>query len=132
MPDSPVEPDLSVLKGFIYAAQGEELPEDTHLLVTNKETGEVTEYRPRSRDGAYVAVLPPCVSYKIEYFANEVMVHEEFINVPCDAAYNEIEKEIYLLPVNLGGATASSEEEPKRKLPKNKSQVTFVRTHQMR
>lgn len=119
MPDSPVEPDLSVLKGFIYAAQGEELPEDTHLLVTNKETGEVTEYRPRSRDGAYVAVLPPCVSYKIEYFANEVMVHEEFINVPCDAAHNEIEKEIYLLPVNLGGATASSEEEPKE-APKTK------------
>ena len=119
MPDSPVEPELSVLKGFIYPAQGEELPEDTYLLVTNKDNREVTEYRPRSRDGAYVAVLPPCVSYKIEYFANEEMVYEEFINVPCDASYNEIEKEIYLLPVNLGGATASSEEEPKE-APKTK------------
>ncbi|MCH2197153.1 MAG: hypothetical protein MK081_00085 [Flavobacteriales bacterium] len=110
MPDSPVEPDLSVLKGYIYPSEGEELPEDTYLLVTNQETGEVMEYRPRMRDGAYVAILPPCISYKIEYFVSQEIVHDDFINVPCESAYNEIDKEIYLLPVHLGGAVASGEE----------------------
>ena len=109
MPDSPVESDLSVLKGYIYPAEGEELPEDTYVLVTNQETGEVSEYKPRARDGAYVAILPPCISYKIEYFVNKDIVHQDFINVPCESAYNEIDKEIYLLPVNLGGAVSSDE-----------------------
>ena len=109
MPDSPVESDLSVLKGYIYPAEGEELPEDTYVLVTNQETGEVSEYKPRARDGAYVAILPPCISYKIEYFVSKEIVHQDFINVPCESAYNEIDKEIYLLPVNLGGAVSSDE-----------------------
>jgi tetratricopeptide (TPR) repeat protein len=109
MPDSPVEPDLAVLKGYIYPAEGEELPEDTYLMVTNQETGETTEYRPRSRDGAYVAVLPPCISYKIEYYVNQEVVHKDFINVPCESAYSEIDKEIYLLPVHLGGAVTSDD-----------------------
>jgi hypothetical protein len=30
------------------------------------------------------------------------IVHEEFVNVPCESAYNEIEKEIYSLPLYLG------------------------------
>ena len=68
------------------------------------------EYRPRMRDGAYVAILPPCISYKIEYFVSQEIVHDDFINVPCESAYNEIDKEIYLLPVHLGGAVASGEE----------------------
>lgn len=115
MPDSPIESDLAVLKGYIYAAEGEELPEDAIIRVTNNESGEVTEYRPRQRDGAYVAVLPPCISYKIEYFVNQEMIHKDFINVPCESAYSEIEKEVYLLPVHLGGAYVPGEvsEEPK-------------------
>lgn len=103
MPDAPVESDLAVLKGYIFAPEGEDLPEETYVLVTNNETGEVTEYRPRKRDGAYVAILPPCIAYHIEYIVGKEIVHEEFINVPCESAYNEIEKEIYLLPVNLYG-----------------------------
>lgn len=97
----PVSTDLSVLKGYIYAPEGEDLPRDTYILVTNKNTGEVTEYRPRQRDGAYVAILPPCIPYHIEYVVDEEIVHEEFVNVPCESSYNEIEKEIYLLPVIL-------------------------------
>lgn len=110
MPDSPVQNELAVLKGFMYAAEGEDLPQDAYVRVTNNETGEVTEYRPRQRDGAYVAVLPPCISYKIEYFANQELIHKDFVNVPCESAYSEIEKEIYLLPVHLGGAYVPGDE----------------------
>ncbi len=103
MPDSPVESDLAVLKGYIYAGEGDELPDDTYVRVINEESGEVTEYRPRQRDGAFVAVLPPCITYRIEYFANAEMVHKDFVNVPCESAYSEIEKEVFLLPLNLAG-----------------------------
>lgn len=99
----PMATDLSVLKGYIFAPEGESLPDDTYVLVTNKNSGEVTEYRPRKRDGAYVAILPPCVAYHIEYVVEGKIVHEEFVNVPCESAYNEIEKEIFLLPLYLGG-----------------------------
>lgn len=111
MPDSPIESDLAVLKGFILAAEGEELPSDAFVRVINEDTGEVTEYRPRQRDGAYVAVLPPCITYRVEYYANNEMIHKDFVNVPCESAYSEIEKEIYLLPVHLGGAYVPGEEE---------------------
>jgi hypothetical protein len=43
------------------------------------------------------------VAYHIEYVVEGKIVHEEFVNVPCESAYNEIEKEIYLLPLYLGG-----------------------------
>lgn len=103
MPDTPLESDLAVLKGYIIAPEGEDLPENCYVLVTNNKNGDVTEYHPRARDGAYVAILPPCMGYHIEYVVQREIVHEEFINVPCESAYNEIEKEIYLLPLHLGG-----------------------------
>ncbi|MCB0762148.1 MAG: PD40 domain-containing protein [Flavobacteriales bacterium] len=111
MPDTPIETDLAVLKGFIIAPPGEELPEDCYILVTNNKNGEVTEYKPRSRDGAYVAVLPPCMGYHIEYVVNQDIIQEEFINVPCESAYSVIDKEVHLLPVHLKGAGAAEEEE---------------------
>ena len=102
MPDTPLESDLAVLKGYIIASEGEDLPEDCYVLVTSKKNGEVTEYRPRERDGAYIAILPPCSGYLIEYVVRGDIVHEEFVNVACESAYNEIEKEIYLAPLHLG------------------------------
>lgn len=112
MPDAPIESDMAVLKGYVIAAEGEELPDDCLVTVDNITTEEQTEYRPRARDGAYVAVLEPCNQYHITYYANGEIVHEEDMNVPCESAYNEIEKEIYLLPVQLAGNNPDSGENP--------------------
>jgi len=101
MPDSEIGSDLSVLKGYVYPAEGENLPENCLVVVTNKNTGEVTEYRVRQRDGSYVAILPPCIAYEIEYFVNDELVEEEFINVPCESGYKTIDREVFLLPVQL-------------------------------
>lgn len=49
---------LTVLKGFIIPAPGETLPPSTILYVTDKSTGELKAYKPRQRDGVYVAILP--------------------------------------------------------------------------
>jgi hypothetical protein len=56
------ESQLAVLKGFIIGEDGVELPADLKVVVTNMKTGEKSEYRPRMRDGGYLAVLSPCTS----------------------------------------------------------------------
>ncbi|MGB0423230.1 MAG: hypothetical protein ACPGED_02860 [Flavobacteriales bacterium] len=101
MPDSPIKSDLAVLKGFIYPAEGFKLPEDLLVVVTNKNTEEVTEYKPRSRDGSYVTILNPCDNYQIDYYVNSDLYQTEYINVPCESSYSEINKEVFLLPVQL-------------------------------
>lgn len=94
---------LAVLKGFIIPPPGETLPPSTVLYVTDKATGEVKTYKPRQRDGVYVAILPPCKEYNLDYRVNDKTVHTEDIFVECESAYQEINKEIYLNPVSLAG-----------------------------
>lgn len=94
---------LAVLKGFIIPPPGESLPPSTILYVTDKSTGEVKTYKPRQRDGVYVAILPPCKEYNLDYRVNDKTVHTEDIFVECESAYQEINKEVYLNPVSLGG-----------------------------
>ena len=94
---------LTVLKGFIIPPPGETLPPSTILYVTDKSTGEVKTYKPRQRDGVYVAILPPCKEYNLDYRVNDKTVHTEDIFVECESTYQEINKEIYLNPVSLAG-----------------------------
>lgn len=94
---------LTVLKGFIIPPPGETLPPSTILYVTDKATGEVKTYKPRQRDGVYVAILPPCKEYNLDYRVNDKTVHTEDIFVECESTYQEINKEIYLNPVSLAG-----------------------------
>ncbi|HRH38448.1 MAG TPA: hypothetical protein PK760_08890, partial [Flavobacteriales bacterium] len=94
---------LTVLKGYIIPAPGEALPPSTILYVTDKSTGEVKAYKPRQRDGVYVAILPPCREYNLDYRVDDKTVHTEDIFVECESAYQEINKEIYLSPVSLAG-----------------------------
>ncbi|MBL7950155.1 MAG: PD40 domain-containing protein [Flavobacteriales bacterium] len=94
---------LTVLKGYIIPAPGEDLPNSTILYVTDKSTGEVKTYKPRQRDGVYVAILPPCKEYNLDYRVNDKTVHTEDIFVECESSYQEINKEIYLSPVSLAG-----------------------------
>ncbi|MFZ1616806.1 MAG: hypothetical protein WAT41_05610 [Flavobacteriales bacterium] len=94
---------LAVLKGFIVPPPGEQLSPTTILYVTDKETGEVKSYKPRQRDGVYVAILPPCKNYNLDYRVDDKTIHTEDIFVECESAYQEINKEVYLNPVSLSG-----------------------------
>lgn len=103
LPSDQESEGLTVLKGYIIPAAGTELPPSTILYVTDKTTGEVKSYKPRQRDGVYVAILPPCREYNLDYRVNDVTVHTEDIYVACESAYQEINKEIYLDPISLAG-----------------------------
>lgn len=103
LPEAMEADGLTVLKGFIIPPAGETLPPSTILYVTDKSTGEVKAYKPRQRDGVYVAILPPCKEYNLDYRVNDKTVHTEDIFVECESTYQEINKEIYLNPVSLAG-----------------------------
>lgn len=118
---------LTVLKGFIIPPPGEALPPSTILYVTDKATGEVKTYKPRQRDGVYVAILPPCKEYNLDYRVNDQTVHTEDIFVECESSYQEINKEIYLNPVSLAGP-ASIVDLPKGAPPGKKEKGEPVKT----
>lgn len=101
MPDITEETQLAVLKGYVITPEGEELPDDLRILVKNDKSAEVSEYRPRKRDGGYLAVLNPCTSYHIEYYKGKEKIKDDDINVPCEAVFQEIEREVFLVPVNI-------------------------------
>jgi len=107
LPEDMEADGLTVLKGFIVPAPGETLPPSTILYVTDKATGDVKAYKPRQRDGVYVAILPPCKNYNLDYRVNDVTVHTEDIFVECESSYQEINKEIYLNPISLGGPASA-------------------------
>lgn len=98
LPD-PTEVKLAVLKGTILPAPGETLPEDLIVLVTNNETGEVNQFTPRQRDGTFVAILPPCYDYQVDYLVRGMEAASDTFSIGCDDAYQEIYKELLLNPV---------------------------------
>jgi hypothetical protein len=116
LPESVNESNLAVLKGFIIPEPNKDLPNDIRILVTNNKTNEVTEYRPRKRDGGYVAILQPCVGYHIEYIKGKEIFHDDYINVPCESSYQELKREVYLMPVALVPDQPIVVEKPKKEV----------------
>ncbi|MDA0973673.1 MAG: hypothetical protein O2867_08075, partial [Bacteroidetes bacterium] len=66
--------------------------------------GETSIYKPRMRDGVFVAILEPCKEYEISYIIDDKTVHTEQINVDCNSSYSEIQREVLLDPINLYGS----------------------------
>ncbi|MFT4661622.1 MAG: hypothetical protein ACI8XB_001900 [Patiriisocius sp.] len=115
LPAPPVEEqvNLTLLKGYLTAPAGETLPENVTIVITDNETGEVKSYKPRSKDGAFVAILTPCKDYTIKYSLGDEVLKEEELNVGCETAYQEIQREILLAPVNIGGGEVVEVEDNK-------------------
>jgi tetratricopeptide (TPR) repeat protein len=96
------ESQLAVLKGYIIGEDGMELPKDLKVVITNMKTGEKFEYRPRMRDGSYLAVLNLCTNYHIDYYQGRDLFKQDDLAVPCENLFVELEREIYLIPVRAG------------------------------
>lgn len=98
----PQEVRLALLKGIIIPAPGDELPADISVAVTNEGTMETSYYTPRARDGIFVAILPPCFDYTVEYFIDGNTAGTDSFSVDCESSYREIEKTLLLNPVMVG------------------------------
>ncbi|NNC82419.1 MAG: hypothetical protein HKN79_02500, partial [Flavobacteriales bacterium] len=96
--------NLAVLKGYVVPPEGGAIPVNTMVMVTDIETGIVSTYTPRMRDGVFVAILEPCKNYELDYLVDGTSIHKENLEVECGTAYSQIEREVQLDPVNLRGS----------------------------
>lgn len=102
IPDAKEKP-LALFKGSILPADGEKLPDDLEIIVTNKETGDVVgRYRPKE-NGTFATILPPNKNYNFSYQSKGEEFYNEDLFVSDDVTYQEIKKEINLEPISLLG-----------------------------
>ncbi len=106
---------LALLMGTIFNADGSKIPEGISISVANKNTGSTDIYTPRSRDGGFVAILPPCNSFEVEYRQGSTLLATDTFSVSCASAYSEIRKELALRPLRInpdGTGSILYEKEP--------------------
>jgi hypothetical protein len=99
------EKPLALFKGQIIPAEGEKLPDELMIQVTDKQTGEIIGiYRPKIVNGTFSTILPPGREYNFSYQSGD---GEEFYNedvfVTNELSYQEIKREVNLEPVKLLG-----------------------------
>ena len=109
LPIPPEEINLAVLKGAIISPDTK-LPEDIAIYVTNTGSEITKSYKPRARDGVFVAILEPCNDYDIDYTVNGISIKQETISIDCGSSYREINREILLDPVNLTNSTVEGDD----------------------
>jgi hypothetical protein len=107
LPD-PQEVKLTVLRGTVSAPEGEELPEDIEIFVRNFNSGETQSFTPRQRDGAFVAILPPCNKYRINYTVAGKSAAIDTFSIACGSSYQEINKELLLISGSEDAAIATT------------------------
>jgi len=96
---------LALFKGQLIPAEGESLPDNLQIIVTDKTTNEIIgTYRPKLVNGTFSTILPPGKEYNFSY---QTDTGEEFYNedvfVSNDVSYQEIKREVSLEPVRLAG-----------------------------
>ncbi|HEX8517714.1 MAG TPA: hypothetical protein VF868_16060 [Bacteroidia bacterium] len=97
------EQPLVLIKGVIIPVNGKELPPNLEIIATNNETGIVTGvYKPLLRDGSFTIIIPPNSNYTLSYQQDGEEFYSELMEVPADAAYQEINREVKLKGVNFG------------------------------
>jgi Carboxypeptidase regulatory-like domain/WD40-like Beta Propeller Repeat len=98
------EVPLVLIKGIIIPFEDQPLPPNLEIIATNNETGIVVGvYKPMMRDGSFTVIIPPGSNYTLSYTNDGEEFFSEIIEVPMSAAYQEINKEVMLKGVNLGG-----------------------------
>jgi tetratricopeptide (TPR) repeat protein len=88
---------LVLFKGKIIPADGDNMPEDILIYVTNKETGDlVGTYRPKNNIGTFTMILPPKTDCEFQYTSKGNEFYKEDVYISEEQCYQEIEKEILL------------------------------------
>ena len=100
--DDAIEKELTLLKGYVTVNEGDNLPENIVINLTDNETGKlVAQSRPSYRNGSFVFIIPPGENYNISYELEGKDFYNENIYVPMGSQYQEIDKEILLDPIAL-------------------------------
>jgi hypothetical protein len=94
------EEQLVLIKGHIIPAEGQKLSDDLEVTATNNNSDDepVKSFR-LMKDGSFTIILHPKTSYTLSYQNNGKEFYSETIEVPAEATFQDIEKELKLKDV---------------------------------
>ena len=108
--DDAAEKELTLLKGFINVLDGDTMPQNIAINLSDNKTGKlVAKSRPSQRNGSFVFIIPPGENYNISYEISGKNFYNETIYVPRGSQYQEIENEILLDPIALTAKSIDKE-----------------------
>ncbi|GIV27734.1 MAG: hypothetical protein KatS3mg027_1548 [Bacteroidia bacterium] len=135
IPES-TEKNVVLYKGQFIPSQGESLPDDISIVVTDKETGDIVGVYKPQKNGNFVFILKPGKEYNISYEANGEKFYEDEIYADKEATYKEIQMGLELEPIKILGKVAVKKKEfklnisvldnPKIKLPVTEGIVQLI------
>jgi len=96
--------NLTLLKGRILDEVTHEPVEAKILLTDIDKDEELATFSSNSSTGRYLISLPSGKNYGIAVNAEGYLFHSENFNIPDKAAYQEIEKDIYLKKIAVGSS----------------------------
>lgn len=104
-----MENTIDVITASLTLLKGKVLDDDTKnpveasIVLTDNNTGEqLATFTSNSATGKYLVSLPSGKNYGIAVSADGYLFHSENFDIPNAAAYQEIEKDIYLKKVEVG------------------------------
>lgn len=93
---------LTLLKGRVLDEVTKQPVEAQIILTDNSKNEELATFTSNSATGKYLVSLPSGKNYGIAVKAEGYLFHSENFDIPNAAAYQEIEKDIYLKKVEVG------------------------------
>lgn len=93
---------LTLLKGRILDEITKQPVEAEIILTDNSKSEELATFKSNSATGKYLVSLPSGKNYGIAVKANGYLFHSENFDIPNAAAYQEIEKDVYLKKIEVG------------------------------
>ena len=93
---------LTVVQGIV-SCMLEKPNQDITVVVTDNLTEEVVGvYRPNSKTGKFLFILTPGKNYNVTYQSSGHLFYSENMDIPQEAGYLELKKEISLCPIEVG------------------------------
>lgn len=96
------KPRLTLLKGIVYDKKTNEKLSANIEIFDNTENKLIANYKSNSATGKYIVSLPAGHDYGISVRKEGYLFYSENINIPDTAAFQEIEKNIWLEKIEAG------------------------------
>jgi outer membrane protein OmpA-like peptidoglycan-associated protein len=95
---------MTLLKGIVYDAKTNEPLEAILNLIDNEKNVILASFKSNAATGKYLVTLPSGKNYGIAVQREGYLFHSENFNLPADADYQEVTKDIPLKKIEIGNA----------------------------
>lgn len=98
------KPKMTLLKGIVFDAKTNEPLEAILNLIDNEKNVILASFKSNAATGKYLVTLPSGKNYGIAVQRDGYLFHSENFNLPADADYQEVTKDIPLKKIEIGNA----------------------------